>query len=362
VVVGGGLFGCYAAIHLASLGHDVLLLDKRSELMSQASTINQARVHSGLHYPRSFLTAQDSAQRFAEFTSEFPNAINSFTHVYGLSRFNSKVTATTLLKLAKKLNIEVQPIEPNKWFNLAAVSDAIEVHEPTFDIGIVSQEIKRRLETNSQVEIRKSTSLIGVSQLDPLILELSDGSRIKTNGVVIAGYSQTNSIRTLFNLPLWPLQFEQTEVLLGRIRDGMANMGFTVMDGPFFSIMPFGWSSLHSLTAVNLTPRRRASIEPLFDCQTNSNSCSASDLQDCTSCPYRPSSITDHFKQLLVRYFNSQDLFTTTTSLMTIKTILRHSHVDDARPTIVHKEPNLNLWTILSGKVSSIFLLREYLK
>ena len=36
--------------------------------------------------------------------------------------------------------------------------------------------------------------------------------------------------------------------------DDLKNIGITVMDGPFFSIMPFGQTGLHSLTSVTFTP------------------------------------------------------------------------------------------------------------
>ncbi len=44
-------------------------------------------------------------------------------------------------------------------------------------------------------------------------------------------------------------------------RKRLKNTGITVMDGPFFSLMPFGQTGLHSLTSVTFTPH-----ETSYDC------------------------------------------------------------------------------------------------
>ena len=57
IVIGGGLFGSFAAMALAKRGFRVCLVEQGSELLGRASHINQARLHTGLHYPRSLDTA-----------------------------------------------------------------------------------------------------------------------------------------------------------------------------------------------------------------------------------------------------------------------------------------------------------------
>lgn len=47
------------------------------------------------------------------------------------------------------------------------------------------------------------------------------------------------------------------------------DVGLTVMDGPFFSLMPFGLTGLHSLSAVHFTPHKTSFEKlPHFDCQS----------------------------------------------------------------------------------------------
>lgn len=50
-IIGGGIFGIYAALYLSGKGLKVCVVEKEAELMKKASVVNQARLHSGYHYP-----------------------------------------------------------------------------------------------------------------------------------------------------------------------------------------------------------------------------------------------------------------------------------------------------------------------
>ena len=50
VIVGGGIFGIYAALYLARKGQKICLIEKEKELLKKASIVNQARLHSGYHH------------------------------------------------------------------------------------------------------------------------------------------------------------------------------------------------------------------------------------------------------------------------------------------------------------------------
>jgi hypothetical protein len=57
----------------------------------------------------------------------------------------------------------------------------------------------------------------------------------------------------------------------------------------------------------------------------------------------------------------NQNFFTPTKSLLTVKSTLNTTEVDDARPTLIQKEPDSKTWTIFSGKVSTLFDLERAL-
>jgi hypothetical protein len=54
-------------------------------------------------------------------------------------------------------------------------------------------------------------------------------------------------------------------------------------------------------------------------------------------------------------FLKNQDFFTPLKSLMTVKSTLDSTEVDDARPTLIQKEPDSKTWTVFSGKVSTLF-------
>lgn len=64
------------------------------------------------------------------------------------------------------------------------------------------------------------------------------------------------------------IKYELCEIIICNTSDNIRDVGITLMDGPFFSVMPFGLTGDHSLTSVTFTPHV-TSYEPLprFDCQ-----------------------------------------------------------------------------------------------
>jgi hypothetical protein len=54
--------------------------------------------------------------------------------------------------------------------------------------------------------------------------------------------------------------------------------------------------------------------------------------------------------------------FTPQKSLFTVKAVLSSTEVDDARPTLIYRESGVDVVSVLSGKVSTLFDLDEELK
>lgn len=59
IIIGGGFYGAAIAIYLAKERglKRIMLIEREPALLKRASYNNQARVHNGYHYPRSFTTA-----------------------------------------------------------------------------------------------------------------------------------------------------------------------------------------------------------------------------------------------------------------------------------------------------------------
>ena len=71
IILGAGLYGLYAAQKCGAAGQRVLVLERDPVPFMRATYINQARVHMGYHYPRSYSTAIKSARYFERFCRDY---------------------------------------------------------------------------------------------------------------------------------------------------------------------------------------------------------------------------------------------------------------------------------------------------
>ena len=86
IIVGAGLYGLYAARRCGMAGQRVLVLERDPGPFMRATYINQARVHMGYHYPRSYSTAIKSAHYFERFCKDFSFCLRTdFDQVYATS-------------------------------------------------------------------------------------------------------------------------------------------------------------------------------------------------------------------------------------------------------------------------------------
>src|SRR5215470_6341069 len=112
IIIGGGTYGCFAALKLAELygGGSVVIVEQEADIMLRASYNNQARVHAGYHYPRSLLTALRSRINAPRFLAEFKEAIVSdFEHYYAISRRQSNVTPSQFEQFCRRIGADIGP-------------------------------------------------------------------------------------------------------------------------------------------------------------------------------------------------------------------------------------------------------------
>lgn len=86
IILGSGLYGLYSAERCGRRGQRVVVLEHDDGAFRRATYINQARVHMGYHYPRSYSTAIKSAGYFRRFCDDYGFSIlTSFDQVYATS-------------------------------------------------------------------------------------------------------------------------------------------------------------------------------------------------------------------------------------------------------------------------------------
>jgi len=81
----------------------IIILERSKRPFARASAINQARVHNGYHYPRSYETAKKVANYYNKFNHDFAFAINnSFEHIYAISNIGSKTSSNEFVNFCEE--------------------------------------------------------------------------------------------------------------------------------------------------------------------------------------------------------------------------------------------------------------------
>ena len=362
LIIGGGLFGSYAAVYLAERGHKVCLVEKEGRLFRKASVVNQARIHGGYHYPRSISTARISDHHKERFISDHRQFVNtSFEHYYALDAYNSLTDATAFERICQTLDIPCKEIAHHPAFRLDRIQALYLTEEYSFDPYLIAAYYRQRLR-DADVVIKTNTAVTAADtignkwRIQTIGQTPDDEDALTAAGVINATYSNTNTTNRIFDQPLFDLTHEISEVCLVK-SDVLNDIGLTVMDGPFCSIMPFGLSGLSSLSSVIYTHHEVSqTAEPKFDCQSDHASCRPDYLSACNVCELRPKTAFRKMRAQLRHYISDTVDLTHISSLYTVKSKLRASFIDDGRPTIVQRLSNTPPFLcVFSGKINSIY-------
>ena len=193
---------------------------------------------------------------------------------------------------------------------------------------------------------------------------LEDKSEYSSDFVLNATYASVNQILNMLGYEPFRIKYELCEIIICNVDDKLRDVGLTVMDGPFFSIMPFGKTGYHSLTSVTFTPHVVCK-EPLpkFDCQDRCNGfCSPNQLGNCNDCPAKPNSAWPYMSNLARKYMRDDLKFSFDHTLFSMKPILLASEIDDSRPTVIKEYSNSPTFiSVLSGKINTVYDLDEIL-
>jgi len=364
VIIGAGFYGLFAAYFLSRHDMKVAVIECDDKPFSRASAINQARVHYGYHYPRSLATAKKTQIYFDRFHDEFGFAIHQkFEKIYAIAKSFSYTSPMQFEKFCAHANIPCTPISVSDYCDTTHVQAAYKTSEHTYDATILADHLMAHLQkSKTQFYFNNRVDHVEMGA-DDFTLTLQDGTIIKTPRVLNATFAAMNQVNKIFDQPPEKIKYELCEVILVRSNDVLRDLGITVMDGPFFSVMPYGKTGLHSLTAVSYTPHYTSKDSvPLFPCQKHNAQCTAQTLQNCNTCPARPKTSWNHMAQLARTYLQQSLGFEYEQSLYAIKPILQDSEIDDRRPTLVREHLKKPVYrSVLSGKINTVFDLEQEL-
>ncbi len=365
VIIGAGIYGLYAAYVSAKKGNKVLILEKDSQACMRATYINQARVHMGYHYPRSISTAKKSANYFKRFCEDFEFCIKKdFEQIYATSASLSWTNARAFEKFCKDANIPCKKINENEYFKPGLCDGAFLTKEYTYDAQILKKHFLEQLGKFENVNILYNQRITSIEKKQNKWFLMSSDKEYETSFILNASYAGINEIQKMMGFEPFNIKYELCEIILCSVNEKFKDMGLTVMDGPFFSLMPFGKTGLHSLTSVTFTPHITSyNTTAKFDCQKKSMGlCSESDLYNCNNCPAKPNTAWHYMSQLARKYIKEEYEFKYESSLFSMKPILKTSEIDDSRPTMVKVESeNPTFVSVFSGKINTIYDLDEVL-
>jgi glycine/D-amino acid oxidase-like deaminating enzyme len=360
IVIGGGFYGVVIAVYLRkSRGlNRVILIEKEKALLSRASYNNQARIHNGYHYPRSFTTAYRSRVNLPRFVQDWPQAVfTDFTKLYAIARKNSKVTAKQFERFCHEIGAEIKPAEPRykHLFEPRLIENVFLVEEYAFDATRLSEWAIKEL-SESGVEVHYSTRAESIHRRDnhgglQLIAKKSHGDTysISCRYIFNCTYSGLNQIEGDFLGTKTSLKHEVTEMALVEVPEVLRDVGITVMDGPFFSMMPFPSCNLHTLSHVRYTPH--------FSWQDSKQCDPYLKLE-----AYERDTRVDRMLRDVGRYLPSALQARYVESLFEVKTVLVKNEGDDGRPILFEKHEELpGCYSVLGGKIDNIHDVLEKL-
>ncbi len=370
IIIGAGLYGLYAALFCAKRGQTVIVLEQENEAFSRATYINQARIHMGYHYPRSISTAMKSAHYFQRFVEDYSFCIHSeFSQIYATSSHFSWTDAKEFRKFCADASIPCLDMPVARFFKAGVCDGAFLTKEYTYDAQILKDYFLQELESYSNVTLLMGHDIqriIKGSQVYEVISSFEGKETCYEAPFVLnATYASVNQVLQKIEgatPELFGLKYELCEIILCKVDGNLKDIGITVMDGPFFSIMPFGKTDYHSLTSVTFTPHNTCYEKtPQFSCMEGMG-CTIERLANCNVCPNRPQSAWEYMAALSRKYMLDEYKFTYEGSLFSMKPILKASEIDDSRPTVIKyasEEPTF--LSVLSGKINTVYDLDEFL-
>lgn len=343
LIIGAGFFGLEIALELRRLGlRRILVVEREDGIMRRASYVNQARVHNGYHYPRSPMTADRSHANFEQFVTDYADAVNTdMESVYAIAR-GSRISASQFETFCHMLDVPCQPAPRaiSELFDDALIEAAYVTRELTFDTSRIAARLAAELEA-AGIEVRLGTTA-----------EILGGDFDQVD-VAVAGLVHRASY--VFNCTYADIEFagvplragikkELTEMVLIEPPRELRGVGVTVMDGPFFSCMPFPSLGLHTLSHVTYTPHE---------------SYSGSTKE--TLKPYKSNRVA--MIRDSQRYMPCLGRAAVVGSMFEIKAVLIRNENDDGRPILVERAENLpNVMSVLGAKIDNIYEVRDFLR
>lgn len=357
VVVGGGFYGARLSLLLSEQGRSVLLVEREPTLLGRASLRNQARVHNGYHYPRSILTSLRSRLNYARFLEDYAECVDrSFPHYYAVARGMSKVTAAQFAEFCRRIGapLAAAPRPVSALFDAHRIDAVFTAQECAFDGVKLRARMSRDL-VAAGVDVRVGTTA-------ERVWTEQGGTRVGLRGprgdesvyadlVLNCTYSHLNGLLARSGAAVVPAKHELTEMALVVPPRELAGAAVTVMDGPFFSLMPYPSRGLFTLSHVRYTPHRGWQDAP------------GTPVADGDAMLATEPSHVEYMIRDAARYLPVMRGARYVESIFETKTIMPRSEQDDSRPILLRRCPeHPALISVLGAKIDSVYDVEDALR
>lgn len=341
-VVGGGVFGCTAALELAKHGYDVTLYESGSDIILGATLKNQLRVHRGYHYPRSDETAQQCLRSEYKFLAYFRPAIDgSAPHHYAIASERSKVSAEAYESFMRRHGLRYERVE-NSSIGDALQTDAVAAIYAVQESSYSPERLREHLRLRCEQE---GVRFVFNTHIGDLSVLTRDFAR-----VVVATYS--SPLSDVYG----DVQFEICEKPVVRLPERFRGLSMVIMDGPFVSLDPFsGDSALHLIGSVDdaihhVSVGRRPEIPIELE----------ADVAAGLVVEPRRSRIDDFRKRFTSLYDLAENEIEHIGSYFVVRAVEANRDFDDRRVSVL-QELNAHVYNIFSAKVTSAPLIAQSL-
>ncbi|MCX6787262.1 MAG: FAD-dependent oxidoreductase [Candidatus Kaiserbacteria bacterium] len=346
-VIGGGIFGVLSALEIARCGYPVTIFEKEPDIILGASLVNQCRVHMGYHYPRDARTAKQSLSANASFKKMFRDAIvKHLNNYYLVAKEGSRTTAQDYLSFCKKMKLPHRHEWPKRTnITKEKIALSLRVPELIFDANRIRRILTKKLSQMPNVTLMTSTSVTGIArQQDGIFnVQYKSGGETRTlesGAIVNTTYGGLNHIHRLAGIKAHEYQYELCEMPVAQTP--WRGTGWSIIDGPFFGVMPFGFSDEYLLYDVELSVLERSvGIVPQFAFTVAYY-----------DTPMRRAKRFEAYKKKWYPYAPEIQQCKHLRSLYVIRTVLPKKEKTDARPTLIEQRAP-GFWSIFSGKVTT---------
>ncbi len=339
IIIGAGLFGLTSAIILAEKGFKVTVIEKNYDVMLEATLVNQNRIHYGYHYPRSLQTGREALDGLEAFKTYYNDCLfDGFKKYYGIAKNGSHLTSAEFSSFCDTLGIPLEEEWPDKsLLNHEMLDSCWRVYEPVFDYYTLRLNIMNRIADNRNIRILRNAQVSLIEKFKPrkLRITLNNGYKLEGSFLINATYSGLTDILKLFNEEILKAKYQLLVLPILKMEKSIDPFGITIMDGPFCSLVPRGFSKdeyilshvVHSVIQSHLGYHK-----------PDWNSFDGMVEMDIVKYASQFYPVLENMKLK--------------ESWITTKMILPNQEVDDARPTLL-LEHDKNIFSVFSGKVTT---------